>query len=214
MENVIYLLFVCIVAPLVLMLALLESKSRRTVGFMIIGMFLCVFVSEINGLLNNILGMDIYYVTTSVTPIVEEVVKAFPILLYAFLFSDDRYELMSLAIAVGIGFAVLESSYILVGSVDNFSLFTAVVRGFGTGLMHGICTATVGAGMSYVHKKKKLFYTGTFALLVTAIIYHAIYNALVQSAYSYIGYFMPIVTYIPIVYFGTKISEEKKKNNM
>ena len=57
MENVIYLLFVCIVAPLVLMLALLESKSRRTVGFMIIGMFLCVFVSEINGLLNNILGM-------------------------------------------------------------------------------------------------------------------------------------------------------------
>ena len=80
MDNVIYLLFVCIAAPLVLMLALLETKSKRTVGFMIIGMFLCVFVSEINGLINNILGMDIYYMTTSVTPIVEEVVKALPIL--------------------------------------------------------------------------------------------------------------------------------------
>ena len=68
MENVIYLLFVCIVAPLVLMLALLEPKSRRTVGFMIIGMFLCVFVAEINGLINNTLGMDIYYITTSITP--------------------------------------------------------------------------------------------------------------------------------------------------
>ncbi|MBR5228848.1 MAG: PrsW family intramembrane metalloprotease [Firmicutes bacterium] len=214
MENVIYLLFVCIAAPLTLMLALLETKSKRTVGFMIIGMFLCVFVAEINGLLYNMLGMDVYYITTTVTPIVEEVVKAVPVLLYAFLFSDDRHELMSLAIAVGIGFAVLESSYILVGNVGTFSIFTAIVRGFGTGLMHGICTATVGAGMSYVHKKKKLFYTGTFALLITAIIYHAIYNALVQSAYSYVGYLLPIVTYIPIVYFGKKISEEKKNNKM
>jgi RsiW-degrading membrane proteinase PrsW (M82 family) len=153
--------------------------------------------------------MDIYYMTTSVTPIVEEVVKAFPVLLYAFLFSDDRQELMSLAVAVGIGFAVLESSYILVGNGGTFSLFTAIVRGFGTGLMHGICTATVGIGMSYVHQKKKLFYTGSFALLIMAIIYHAIYNALVQSDFSYIGYFMPIVTYIPMVYFGRKISEEK-----
>ena len=75
----------------------------------------------------------------------------------------------------------------------------ALVRGFGSGLVHGICTVMVGWGISYIKKRRKLFYCGTFALLSTAIIYHATYNLLVQSKYQYIGVLLPILTYIPLL---------------
>jgi hypothetical protein len=74
-----------------------------------------------------------------------------------------------------------------------------VVRAFGAGLMHGMCTLLVGVGISFVKKRSKIFVVGTFALLSTAITYHGIYNMLVQSDYELIGYLLPISTYIPFV---------------
>lgn len=48
------------------------------------------------------------------------------------------------------------------------------------------------------------FYCGTFALLSSAIIYHATYNLLVQSTYQYAGILLPIATYIPMLLLGRK----------
>lgn len=199
MDNINYILFICVVVPLILMLFILDKKSRITVGYMIVGTFMCLFISEVNGLLLNYFHNDMYYVTTTITPITEELIKALPILYFAVLFSDKRETLISISIATGIGFAVLENLVILVGNVENVSLFWALVRGFSSALMHGVCTAAVGMGISFVHKKKKLFYTGTFALLAAAIIYHATFNCLVQSPYKYAGFLLPLVTYTPIL---------------
>ena len=79
--------------------------------------------------------------------------------------------------------------------------------------MHGICTATVGYGMSFVKKHKKLFYCGTFALLLMSIIYHGIFNMLVQSDswLKYLGFVLPLTTYIPVVYKLIKSVRNKKK---
>lgn len=74
-----------------------------------------------------------------------------------------------------------------------------LIRGFGAGLVHGICTVSVGYGISYVRKQRKLFSVGTYALLSAAVIYHAIYNLLVQSRWSYVGILLPLCTYIPAV---------------
>ena len=57
----------------------------------------------------------------------------------------------------------------------------------------------VGWGISYIRKRRKFFFCGTFALLSTAIIYHAIYNLLVQSEYQYVGILLPLATYIPLI---------------
>lgn len=80
-------------------------------------------------------------------------------------------------------------------------------------LMHGICTAAVGYGMSFVKKRKKLFYCGTFALLLMAIIYHGIFNMLVQSDswLKYFGFILPLTTYIPVVYALVNRVKNKKK---
>ena len=100
--------------------------------------------------------------------------------------------------ATGIGFAVLENTYYLL-NVDTWNLFDAVIRAFGTGLMHGMCTLLVGAGITFVKTKRKVFWAGTFALLSTAIIYHGIYNMLIQSRYDLVGQLLPISTYIPFL---------------
>ncbi|MBR2087229.1 MAG: PrsW family intramembrane metalloprotease, partial [Oscillospiraceae bacterium] len=54
-------------------------------------------------------------------------------------------------------------------------------------------------GISYIRKRRKLFLCGTFALLSTAIIYHATYNLLVQSSFQYAGILLPIATYVPVL---------------
>jgi len=201
MENLIYILFICMFVPLLLSLPLLQKTSRRVMVFILIGISAALFISEINGLLLRLMGYDTLYVTTTVTPATEEIIKAIPILIYAFVISDNRDKLLSSSFALGIGFALFENTYILVNSVEAVSIEWALVRGFSTALMHGICTAAVGYGMSFVKKRKKLFYCGTFALLLMAIIYHGIFNMLVQSTdwLKYFGFVLPVATYIPVV---------------
>jgi hypothetical protein len=77
--------------------------------------------------------------------------------------------------------------------------------------MHGMCTLLVGVGISFVKKKKKLFVVGTFGLLSTAIVYHGIYNILIQSRYSIIGALFPVATYIPFFIWRMKTKSKAVK---
>ena len=76
------------------------------------------------------------------------------------------------------------------------------VRGFSSGLMHGICTGMVGLCLTYIRKKKRLFYCGIFATFGLAVVYHSLFDSLVQAdatCLNYIGFAMPMTAYIPIV---------------
>lgn len=203
MDNLIYILFICVVAPLFLILPLLKKKSKLVMEYMIIGIVLSLFVSEINSIILNLIDGDTLYVTTTVTPVTEEIIKAFPILFYAFIFSDNKKTLIPIALATGIGFGLFENTVVLVQSLvqrsDGVTIGWAIVRGFSTALMHGVCSMAVGFGISFVRKKKKLFFCGTFALLIMAMIYHGIYNMLVQSDYRWLGFVLPALTYTPML---------------
>ena len=199
MDNLSYIAFICLTVSLGMMLPLMEKKTRRIMSFMLVGIFACMFVSELNGLLLRHFDNEIFYVTTTITPVTEEIIKALPILYYAIVVSDDRRTLTANAYAVGVGFAVLENIVVLTQNIDNVTILWALARGFGSGLVHGICTVMVGFGISYIRKRRKLFYCGTFALLSAAIIYHSIFNLLVQSDYQYLGILLPIITYVPVV---------------
>ena len=209
MDNMIYILFISISVPLLLMALLMEKKARLPISFMIIGIFVSVFASEVNGLLSNLLSMDMYSKTVIVTPVSEELLKALPILYYAIVISDKRERLFTASMAIGIGFALLENAYFLLNS-DNFTIIIAIIRAFGAGLMHGMCTLLVGIGISFVKKKRKLFAVGTFGLLSTAIVYHGIYNILIQSEFSTVGALLPIATYIPFLIWRLHIKCRSK----
>jgi RsiW-degrading membrane proteinase PrsW (M82 family) len=212
MENLIYILFISVFVPILLMALLIEKKARLPISFVLIGIFISVFAAEINGLLRAWLLMDNFEFTIIVTPITEEILKALPILIYATLISDKRETLFTASMAAGIGFAVLENAFYLLND-PSFNMMDAIIRAFGTGLMHGMCTLLVGVGISFAKKRSKIFVVGTFALLSTAITYHGIYNMLVQSPYEVVGFLLPILTYIPFLIWRFKIKNRNKKNN-
>ena len=208
MDNLIYILFVSVFVPIMLMACLIEKKARQPIIFVLIGIFCSVFAAEVNGVISSMLPMSIYEITIIVTPITEEVLKAIPILVFATIFYGKKEALFTSSMAVGIGFAVLENAYYLL-NYPTFNMLDAIVRAFGAGLMHGMCTLLVGVGISFVKKQHKIFVVGTFALLSTAITYHGIYNMLIQSDYQAIGVLLPISTYIPFIIWRLK----KKKTN-
>ena len=207
MDNLIYILFVSVFIPILLMACLIEKKARQPIIFVLIGIFVSVFAAEVNGLLCVLLPMSTYEITIIVTPITEELLKAIPILVFATAITAKKEALFTASMAVGIGFAVLENAYYLLNDA-SFNMFDAIIRAFGAGLMHGMCTLLVGVGISFVRKKNKIFVVGTFALLSTAITYHGIYNMLVQSEYPAVGYLLPISTYIP--FFVWRIRKKAK----
>ena len=210
MDGIIYILFVAIFIPVLLMALLVEKKARLPITFMLVGIFVSVFASEVNALLANSLDMNMYDITVVVTPMTEEILKALPILYYALFISDKKEKLFTASMATGIGFAVLENAYYLLNYPD-FTMLSAVIRAFGAGLMHGMCTLLVGVGISFVKKRSKLFAVGTFGLLSTAIVYHGIYNILIQSDYSIVGALLPIATYIPFFVWRIRVKQKNKK---
>jgi RsiW-degrading membrane proteinase PrsW (M82 family) len=191
------------------MACLVEKKARQPIIFVLIGIFLSVFASEVNAYLRNILLMSPFEVTIIVTPISEEILKALPILFFATVLAPKKEALFTASMAVGIGFAVLENAFYMLNG-NSFNMFDAIIRAFGAGLMHGMCTLLVGVGILFVRKKHKLFVVGTFAMLSTAITYHGIYNMLVQSDFRIIGYLLPITTYIPFVVWRIKNKKPTK----
>lgn len=212
MDNIIYILFVSVSIPLLLMTLLVEKKARLPVAFMLIGIVVSVFASEINGLLSKALSMDMYSITVIVTPVSEELLKALPLLYYAIVISDNRERLFTASMAIGIGFAVLENAYFLFNHPD-FNMLSAIIRAFGAGLMHGMCTLLVGVGVSFVKKRRKMFAVGTFGLLSTAIVYHGVYNILIQSQFSIVGALLPITTYIPFFIWRLRVKRRSAQTS-
>ena len=209
MDNLIYILFVAIFVPILLMTCLVEKKARHPLIFVLIGIFVSVFAAEVNGVMVDLLPLSTFEVTIIVTPISEEILKALPILFFATILSPKKESVFTAAMAIGIGFAVLENAFYMLNDA-SFNMIDAIVRAFGAGLMHGMCTLLVGVGILFVKKKRKLFVVGTFAMLSTAITYHGIYNMLVQSDYQIIGYLLPIATYIPFMVW--RIRKIRQKN--
>lgn len=192
----VYIIYLCLTIPLLLMLPLLQTQSRLLIGFMLIGSSIAVSVSEINTMIQMIADLNSLQISLQIAPITEEIMKAIPILIYAAFLNDDPKKLLPLSMAVGIGFAILENAYILINNIQSVSILWAMIRGISTSLTHGMCTFLVGCGMTYIKKQKKLFYTGTFGLLAVAITFHATFNLLINSHFAYYGLIFPIVVYL------------------
>lgn len=155
MDSMNYILFICIAVPVVLMLLPIEKKSRKVVISLLVGMFVCLFASEINGFLIKTTDLNITYFTTNITPITEELLKAIPIIYYAAVFSDNRKSIVTVAFTVGVGFAMIENMIILTQHFSSVNLIFALIRGFSSGLMHSLCAVMSGYFASDIHKRKK-----------------------------------------------------------
>lgn len=208
MENLNLILYISMAVPLAMMLAICKHRSRMILLFLLLGASVCLFSSEFSGVLCKVLPFSFQFFTINITPFTEEVLKAVPVLMYAFLYKPTDEYVLECSIADGVGFALLENAFILSQNVASISIPLALIRGFGAGMMHGLCTFAVGYGMTFIHKRRKLFYCGTSALLGLAVMFHSLYNILVQSEHMVIGYVLPIVAFVPL------LAVLKKKNRI
>lgn len=193
-------IYICLIAPLLLMLVILKGQNRILNLFLIIGMTACLLSAYANSKIIVLSEYNLTQATYYISPILEEVIKAFPIFVYIIFFKTKSESIITAALATGIGFATLENCYYIMvyGASNSFFL---LMRGFATGVMHGICTAIIGFGFAYIYNKKILAVTGAFGLLCCSITYHATYNLLISSSgiTFIIGIFLPIVTAMVIV---------------
>ena len=220
MDSMSYILFICIAVPMAMMLIPIEKESRKIIVALLMGMFLCLFVSEVNGLLLHLTNSSMLYLTTNVTPITEELVKVLPVIYYASFFSDDRISITTVAFATGVGFAMLENIIILMQNISTANILFAMIRGFSTGLMHSITTMLIANFVPYIHTKRKLYLCGVLCTFNLAVVFHSVFNLLVESnsvIANRIGYFLPVSIYLVINVFVLKkiaLRSKKKKQKI
>ncbi|MBQ0101201.1 MAG: PrsW family intramembrane metalloprotease, partial [Firmicutes bacterium] len=150
MGNLNLILFISFAAPLLMTLFVCKGKARTLLAFLFMGTVVCLFCGEFSTIVMRALPFGRKYFTSNFTPFFEELFKALPILVYAFLFKPKKRTLLECSLLVGVGFAVLENAFILGGAASSVSVTTALIRGFGAGMMHGVCTLAVGYGMTFV----------------------------------------------------------------
>ena len=212
MDNLNLTLFISFAGPLAIALFVCRGKARTLILFLLIGMVACLFCGELNTIIMNMLPYDQPVFARNFTPLIEEVCKALPILVYAFLYKPKRRMLLECSVLVGVGFAVQENAFVLVDMVDTAPLIFMMNRGFVGGIMHTLTTLAVGYGVSFVNTKRKLFYTGTAALLTTAIVYHSVCNTLMQSDHQLVCLLLPIVTFFIVLVLRKKRKRSEKLN--
>lgn len=192
-------LFISIILPLATILFIVKGDSRKIVAFLLFGI-----VAE---LISNVIQNSLYpyvtdglYFTANIAPVIEEILKALPVLIFVFAYKPEKQLIYEVSIASGIGFAILENAFIIGADIYGTSLGIAFLRGIGAGMMHAVCTLTVGYGMSFIYKKRWFFIPGTFLFMFMAMVYHSVFNTLVQSAYQVIGLCIPIATFVPLIF--------------
>lgn len=198
MENINLFISIAIMAPLFLMLLFLRGRTQRVLAFAILGIYICLLSGEIDALIFDVSVFSEAFFTENVSPIVEETLKAIPIFVYVFAFKPNKQSIVECALALGVGFAIMENVLVLVGSTDNISLIFVIFRGFGAGMMHGVTTLMIGIGLEIVSRKKRLIIPGTLASLSAACIFHSIYNIIIHSQYQYFGIVLPLLTFVYI----------------
>ncbi len=108
---------------------------------------------------------------------------------------------------------MLENIIILTQHIVTVNLAFAIIRGFSTGLMHSISTMLIANYIPYIHKKKKLYLCGTLCTFNLAVVFHSVFNLLVESDFTianYIGYILPISIYLIINIFVIKKIVKKR----
>ncbi len=176
MENI----YVCLAAPLLLAVLCVGDDGRRNLLFLLAGMTSCLLSAYISAYLAAAAGVDPVAASHEIAPVVEEVMKALPMLFYLMVFERRRKRAITGALLLSVGFATFENVCFLT-SYGADELLRLAIRGFGTGAMHVVCGMAVAVGISFLWDKLWLRAVGGTALLCFVISFHAVFNVFVNQ---------------------------------
>ncbi len=206
-ENI----FLCITAPLLLSLFFLRKNAKRFVVFFLTGMGICLLSAYISGFSLRLAGLEEGETAIFISPIVEEIQKLLPLLLFLFLYEPTDEAFLDAAIGIGIGFATFENCcYILSAGAE--SLPYILIRGLAVGVMHLVTTLAVSLALIMARRIRMLSIPGIAGSLTLSMIFHALYNLLVSQSgiSSMIGYALPLLAAAGL--YAAYRSELRKKD--
>ena len=200
MSNI-FSLYIALAAPLLIAVFLLRAAARRFVAFFLVGLTTCLLAAYINTFLATSTGIDAVEAMVKLTPISEEVLKALPLFFYLAVFKPKRANIANSALAIGLGFAMMENAHALIGAAASEQLILALARGFAAGVMHAACSAGLGYALAWVHRRRYLVGPVAFGLLCITSTCHAIYNLFISAggAWEIAGYLLPFTLVVFLV---------------
>ena len=206
-ENI----FLCITAPLLLSLFFLRKNAKRFVVFFLTGMGICLLSAYISGFSLRLAGLEEGETAIFISPIVEEIQKLLPLLLFLFLYEPTDEAFLDAAIGIGIGFATFENCcYILSAGAESLPYIQ--IRGLAVGVMHLVTTLAVSLALIMARRIRMLSIPGIAGSLTLSMIFHALYNLLVSQSgiSSMIGYALPLLAAAGL--YAAYRSELRKKD--
>jgi RsiW-degrading membrane proteinase PrsW (M82 family) len=203
-ENIL----LCIAIPLVVSLLFLRGEARRFVCAFLLGMGVCLVSAYISGFLNLAADMGADDTAVFLSPVVEELMKLFPLLFFLILFDPAERTMTMLAVAIGAGFATFENCcYILTNGAESFTYI--LIRGLAVGVMHIVSIAALSVWLIAARRLKAFSFPAIVGGLSLAMIFHALYNLLVSvpGAPSVIGYLLPLLTAAALYFLYRKLPQ-------
>ncbi|HJJ48665.1 MAG TPA: PrsW family glutamic-type intramembrane protease [Methanocorpusculum sp.] len=184
----------CIAAPLLLMLFIQqEKKSRLLILFLLFGILSADLSGVFNSLVAEMCRASDFETALYVAPLVEEMLKALPVIIFFLLVKPDFKTIIGLGVAVGVGFATIENiQYLFAYGTDDIVFI--LVRGFSTGIMHAMTVSILAAALVFISRSRITLMLGAVGMLSVSISMHSIYNLLVNGLgfWPYVGYFLPV----------------------
>ena len=186
------------IIPLLFVWAMINDRnSKNIILFFCWGIFAGLLAYIVNSFFASTPGQA-DRVTTTIAPIVEEVCKGLPLLLFlqAKRHQHVNERIVYYAMASGIGFSIEESIYYFYTSVGNLNdVILLVIRTLTTSLMHGMSTAIIGVGLLILHKQRHILMPVTFGLFALSTCIHALFNLLLPTELAMLAMLMPIGLY-------------------
>ncbi|MDD2491536.1 MAG: PrsW family glutamic-type intramembrane protease [Bacteroidales bacterium] len=171
------------ILPVILFLVFLFAMdsfklvSYKLLSFSIVwGVFAAILSYFINSylLLDSANSFTVY--SRFQAPVIEELLKALSVLFLVSLkkigFSIDA---IVYGFATGAGFSLAENLYFLTANPDP-NLLVWVIRGFGTAIMHGGCTALLAMIIVGGINRHRIAFTNILAGLIIATSLHSLFN--------------------------------------
>ncbi len=176
-------------APILLFLAaLMYLDSFKLVGFRRIlitiglGGLTALAALAINLRLLSLTGIDLFWYTRLLAPVIEELLKA-SVVIY-FILSKRVGFMVDAAlygVAVGAGFALVENIYYL-SIFNERNILLWLIRGFGTAMMHGGATAIVGIVARSLYDRYSPNHVMVFLPgMLIAMVFHSLFNHFILS---------------------------------
>jgi len=190
--------FIAIAVPMLFLVLMLENKSsRQVILFFSWGLFAGILAFN----LNNLFGVtrdQAERMTISIAPMIEEVCKGLPVLLFL---NKKKYphltkHIVFCALASGIGFSVQESLfYYSMSSHNVIDVLLLTVRVLTTSLMHGMVTAAFGIGIMVLQKQRSMLVPVIFGLFALCVGIHSLFNLLMHTWMAWLSMLIPIVMF-------------------